>query len=131
MLENWIKEYWEIIMGAVLSSTGIIAWIFRWFENRAEKEETVAHQAMELIDRLEKRISSLESRLTAKTEQIAVMEEKIVLMQTENIALKRGINVLIGQLEQSGITPMWNPDKRLEAKEKRPPKKRPGGFAID
>lgn len=116
MLEEFVKDNW---MSLILGGSGIFAWGFRYFENRAAQKETVAHQAMEYIgvlseqgEKQDRRIAALEASDKEKTATIAY--------------LTGGVTVLTGQLSVNGIKPLWTVEDGDVANET---KSKAGGFS--
>lgn len=107
---EWIKDNWELVLGIVgiaFGGPGIVSWVFRWFENRGAKEETVAKRAMDYIALLADRVTNLERNDVEKSTRIDQLERELDLME-------EWVRVLIGQLEAAGIPPKPKPGSKTE-----------------
>jgi uncharacterized coiled-coil protein SlyX len=77
---------------------------------RIEGEHEVYRRARnDEISALEVRIAELEARLELQDDHIEEQDKVILALRNEAAVWKRGVEVLIGQLERAGLQPDWRP----------------------
>lgn len=86
-----------------LGGSGVLAWIFRWFENRAAQKETVANQAMNYIGIMNAELDDVRG-------EVKSLREDVRALRVENAYLRQGIGILSHQLKKAGYEPEWSPD---------------------
>lgn len=82
----------------------------------SESEQRVTASALGMMDKTILRLDAVEKEvkhLQAEIDKLEIEKDKLKTdvhaLENENIKLKAGINILISQLEESGISPQWTP----------------------
>lgn len=98
--------YWEKL------ATSQATWneSLRAYIGRVEQEHEAYRKArIEEISALEIRIAGMEARLELQDDHIAGQDKVILALRNEAAVWKRGVEILIGQLERAGLQPEWRP----------------------
>ena len=89
-------------MSAILGGSGILAWLFRFFDGRADRALSLIGKQSTELDRLVARVKILEERDTFKTTRIDKLERDLDIME-------EWVDILIRQLKTAGIDPAPKP----------------------
>jgi hypothetical protein len=76
----------------------------------SEDATRVMSSAVDLVDRMETRLNNLRREIDELRLMVEGQGEKISSLETENNWLKTGVSILIGQLQEHNIKPLWTVD---------------------
>ena len=119
-IQDFIRNNWEIMTGILLGGSGVVAWIFRWFDARAARKDNVYAHSADYIKLMRVEINEVQDDMKSLKADVRAYRE-------ENAFLRTGINILIQQLEDAGFTPIWTPDEGSRGNPP-PPSSRSRGF---
>lgn len=100
---------WGIIGGAVVAATpGIIALIANRRKTKADTAQVLVGTSLSMVTKLEDQVKNLSIKVeecAKMKEDFRILEAKVGVLEKENVYLREGVGVLIGQLRKRGIEP--------------------------
>ena len=78
-------------------------------KNEADASESVSDAALSLLEPYKAEVQSLREEMRVNREAIQANTEKLKRVEEELYIYKEGTKILVAQLTQNGIRPLWKP----------------------